>query len=127
MHKLFKVVAKAAMFNQDNSKVLVIHMDFNDDYGLPGGHLEEGEDIDMAMKRELYEECGVEPASLKRVDFFTHSNGKIVLAYTGNLMSDEIVSKQDNKEGKPKWLSREEFEKITIEPNYRKLVLDHWL
>lgn len=31
-----------------------------------------------------------------------------------------------NKEGIPKWLDRQEFENITIEPNYRKLVLDNW-
>ena len=123
---LFRVVTKVALFNSDQTKVLVIHMDFNDDYGLPGGHINEGEELDEAMKRELYEECGVKSGMLRRVGFFTHSNGKIVLAYTGVATNDKIASQQDNLEGKPRWLSREEFESVTIEPNYRRLVLDHW-
>lgn len=127
MHHLFKVVTKAAIYSHDNSKILVIHMDRIDGWGLPGGHIEENEDMDNAMRRELFEECGVEPESLKKVDFFYHSNGKIVLAYAGTLKSDDIISKQANLEGIPKWLTRAEFENITIEPNYRTLVLDNWI
>lgn len=126
MHTLFKVVTKAAIFNSDKSKVLVIHMDRINDYGLPGGHIEKDESIEDAMKRELYEECGVETATLKKCDFFFHSNGKVVLAFTGNVSTDKILSKQNNLEGIPKWLTREEFEHIKIEPSYRKLVLDNW-
>lgn len=126
MAHLFKVVTKAAIYSKDRSKVLVIHMDFENDWGLPGGHIEENEEMDDAMRRELFEECGVEAEFLKKVDFFFHSNGKVVLAYVGTLKNDEIISMQDNKEGIPKWLTREQFENITIEPNYRKLVLDNW-
>jgi len=49
MKTLFKVSTKAAIFNQDKSKVLVIHMDKINDYGLPGGHIDEGEDIEQAL------------------------------------------------------------------------------
>ncbi|MFZ2544610.1 MAG: NUDIX hydrolase [Candidatus Saccharimonadales bacterium] len=127
MAHLFKVVTKAAIYSRDKSKVLVIDINFDNDWGLPGGHIEENEEIEEAMRRELYEECGVEAESLKKVNFFYHSNGKVVLAYVGTLKSDDIISKQDNLEGIPKWLSREEFESIAIEPNYRKLVLDNWI
>jgi len=127
MRQLFKVVTKAAVFNRDMSKVLVIYMDRNNDYGLPGGHIEEGEMIEEAMRRELLEECGVETELLKKTDFFTHSNGKIVLAFVATLKHDDILSQQNNFEGIPKWLTREEFEKITIEPSYRTLVLDNWI
>lgn len=59
MRKEFKVVTKAAIFNRNKSRVLVIHMERNNDFGLPGGHIEENEDIDDAMQRELQEECGI--------------------------------------------------------------------
>lgn len=127
MHHLFKVVTKAAIYNRDKSKILVIHMDRINEWGLPGGHIEENEEMDDAMRRELFEECGFKPEFLKRVGFFFHSNGKIVLAYTCTLKNDDIISKQDDLEGIPKWLTREEFESITIEPNYRTLVLDNWI
>jgi len=126
MHQLFKVVTKAALFNGDKSKVLVIHMDHNNEYGLPGGHIEKNETMNEALERELLEECGVTTRSIKRADFFTHSNGKIVLAYVGTLDHDDVHSQQDNREGIPKWLTRQEFEKINIDPGYRKLVLDNW-
>lgn len=127
MHHLFKVVTKAAIYSHDKSKVLVIHMDQFNDWGLPGGHIEENEDMDDTMRRELFEECGVKPESLQKIDFFYHSNGKIVLAYVGTLKNDDIISRQDNLEGIPKWLTRDEFENIVIEPNYRKLVLANWI
>lgn len=126
MRNEFKVVTKAAIFNSDRSKVLVIHMDQNNGYGLPGGHIEENEDIDDTMQRELNEECGITVKNLHKVSFFFHSNGKVVLAYTGTSESDHLVSMQDNLEGIPKWLAYEEFGSINIEPNYRKLVLEHW-
>lgn len=126
MHKVFKVVTKAAIYNSDKSKVLVIHMDHNDDYGLPGGHIEENEDIDSAMQRELLEECGIKAKDLQKAGFFFHSNGKVVLAYMGTTEPDDVASRQDNLEGIPKWITMEEFKNINIEPNYRELVLDHW-
>jgi len=126
MRKEFRVVTKAVIFNKDKSRVLVIHMDQNDDYGLPGGHIEENEDMDGAMLRELKEECGITAKELRKVDFFFHSSGKVVLAYAGVSESDHLVSAQGNFEGIPKWVTREEFSNIKIEQNYRKLVLDHW-
>ncbi len=126
MHHLFKVVTKAAIYSHDKSKVLVIHMDRINGWGLPGEHIEENEEMDTAMQRELYEECGVQTELLQKDGFFFHSNGKVVLAYTGTLKDNDIVSKQDNLEGIPKWLTRGEFEKIEIEPNYRKFVVDNW-
>lgn len=97
------------------------------DWGLPGGHLEDGETPDEAITRELKEECGIDHLSLERVDFFTHSGGKIVLAYRGSLDdSCELKSQQTESEGIPLWLTRSEFEQIDIEPAYREFVLSQW-
>ena len=56
MRKQFRAATKAALFNRDKSRVLVIHMDQNNDWGLPGGHIEENETPDEAITRELLEE-----------------------------------------------------------------------
>lgn len=127
MRKTFRVATKAVIYDSHKTKVLVIHMDQNDEYGLPGGHIEENETIDESIARELYEECGIENIFLRKVDFFTHADGKIVLAYIGIYNKPEsIVSKQDNLEGIPVWLSKDEFQSINIESNYKKLVLQNW-
>lgn len=130
--KLHHVSIKAAVYSPDRSKILVIHAPLDDkykshDWGLPGGHLDDGETIDHAIERELMEECGITVPELKKTNFFAHSNGKIVLAYTGVAKTDELDSQQDNLEGFPEWLTRQEFERIEIEPGYRKLVLDNWV
>lgn len=126
MRKLFKVSTKVALFNTED-KVLVIHMDKINDYGLPGGHIDEGEDIETALKRELLEECGIEEVELKKNDFFLHTNGKLILAFTGRLTDmEQPVSQQNELEGIPKWLTKEEFKTISIEPNYKSFVLSNW-
>lgn len=126
MKRLFKVTTKIALFDPQKEHVLVIHLSWDDDWGLPGGHIDEGETPIEAMKRELIEECGVVPDTINRNDFFMHSNGKLVLAYTGTVNDTNLKSQQDNSEGIPKWLTREEFENIKIEPGYRELVLNCW-
>lgn len=101
-------------------------MDEINDWGLPGGHIDENESPDVAMMRELYEECGIIPDSIVRKDFFMHSNGKLILAYVGGITNTDLKSQQDNLEGRPVWISKSEFMKVEIEPNYREFVLNNW-
>lgn len=54
-------------------KVLLIQRKndpFKDDWALPGGFLEEDEDLESGAKRELKEETGVEVESLEQVRAF---------------------------------------------------------
>lgn len=105
----------------------MIHMDQRNDWGLPGGHIEQGETPDEAIVREVREECGVKSSDLQPVGFFMHSDGKLILAYSGTTQDGTLNSPQNNLEGIPKWLGRDEFLEITIEPNYRDLVLKSWV
>ena len=126
MKQLFKVSTKIALFDQSKEHVLTIHMSLSDDWGLPGGHIDEGETPIDAITRELLEECGVKIDTIQRKDFFMHSNGKLVLAFTGTVTNTAIKSQQNDLEGVPKWLTHTEFETIRIEPNYRDFVLSNW-
>jgi len=127
MRKLFKVSTKAAIFSHDKTKVLVVHMSQVNDYGLPGGHIDEDEAIEQAMRRELAEECGIADINLRQAGFFMHSNGKLILAFVGQLAhAGKLQSQQGEQEGIPTWLTRDEFEVIDIEPNYKALVLENW-
>ena len=126
MRRVFRVSTKAAIFNKNRDKVIVIHMDQSNDWGLPGGHIEQDETPDKAIVRELYEECGIKSSNLRSDSFFMHSDGKLILAYTGTTLDDSLKSSQNNLEGIPKWLSRDEFLQITIEPKYRDWVLKSW-
>jgi len=94
--------------------------------GLPGGHIEEDEMPDVAIARELLEGCGITPNYLAHKDFFIHSNGKIILAYVGEISDINLNSRQNELEGIPKWISLDEFKTVQIEPNYRNFVFENW-
>ena len=113
MRLLFPVSTKAAIYSENASHVLVIYINKNKSWGLPGGHIEAGETPDQAIERELMEECGLAIPHLQRRDFFLHSEGKIILAYTGVAPSHTLQSTQHNCEG-------------TIEPHYKELVFAAW-
>ena len=82
---LEKVSCKAALYNPDRTKVLLVEY-LPGKYGLPGGHIEQGESPEEAMQRELREGLGVEnEIVLKKRDFWRHNNDKIVLGFIGEI------------------------------------------
>ncbi len=131
MRKTFEVSTKAAIFSNSLDQVLVIDLSQikiygKNKHGLPGGHMEENETPDQTIAREIKEECGITATNLKRADFFITNYGKVVLAYIGTANNDNIKSEQDGLEGIPKWVTKSEFEKINIDENYYKFVLENW-
>jgi ADP-ribose pyrophosphatase YjhB (NUDIX family) len=57
-----KTVIRCRAIIVHNGRLLVVkHQKTNEYYALPGGHLEWGEDIIEAIKREVVEELGIEP------------------------------------------------------------------
>lgn len=78
---LLRVSCKCAIFSPSGNKVLLADYG-REGYGLPGGHVDENETPDNAMRRELNEEIGADVENLKHADFFLHPNGKIILGYT---------------------------------------------
>ena len=83
--EVFRVSCKIAFFSPDRASVLLIEQQPGT-YGLPGGHLEQGEAPDEGILREIQEELGIQyDGPLIHSDFWTHANGKIVLGFTGLL------------------------------------------
>ena len=82
---LHKVTCKIALYNPDKTEVLLVEYGQND-FGLPGGHLEQFETPQEAMMRELSEELGVTRVdNLVSAEFWQHPNGKIILGFTATL------------------------------------------
>ena len=53
-----EVIRVKALIINSKGKLLLAHN--NDTYQLPGGHIEDGEDIEECIRREVMEECGIE-------------------------------------------------------------------
>ncbi len=52
------VTQKAVVFNKDDD-ILLVRSDSDNPWSIPGGRVQDGEDADEALKRELREETGL--------------------------------------------------------------------
>lgn len=81
-------------------------------YTLPGGHIEPGESITKAVKREMKEETGLDiyEPQLCGVKQFPIDDGRyVVFLYKTDKFSGELTS---SDEGKMEWVKRSEVGKI---------------
>ena len=80
LYGIFKFRVNGILMHDD--KILVVKMDNNPFYCLPGGHVKLGEDSKSAVVREIKEETGYDSHINKLVttteNFFVRKNGKII-------------------------------------------------
>ncbi len=75
-----------------DGKLLLIHRfrDGNEYYAFPGGGVEEGEDLDTALKREILEETGRNLLSFEQI-FEQPEDGKVFYFYRCELEEGEMI------------------------------------
>ena len=100
--KMTNQIKKAAIvFIQNENKILAVSRKHNfNDFGLPGGKVEEGESFVDAARRELFEETGLQVDTLKEI-FERDSKRFRVKTFTPNKFWGEIKS---SEEGKVLWV-----------------------
>lgn len=65
-----EVTVGALILNSEGKLLLVKSHKWNDQFVIPGGHVEVGEKIEDAVKREVKEETGLEVYDIKFVVFY---------------------------------------------------------
>lgn len=106
-------------------KVLLIQRKndpFKDQWALPGGFVDEGEDLETAAKRELLEETGVEVSSMQQIQAFgdpgRDPRGHIIsIAFLSRIYCEEDIKPSDDAK-EVKWFEVEELHSM-------KLAFDH--
>lgn len=113
------VSTKAILLSPDGRYVLGMKYFFKDGplygRGLPGGHLENAENPDTAVIREIEEELGVTVSNLERFSFTPHKDGKIVLLYKGILNKDTVLHPSDPQREIGEWVTVEDIRNGTYD------------
>lgn len=109
--KIF-VTVDVLVINKKTDEILLIkrlNEPFKDCWALPGGFVDENEDLEQAARRELFEETNIETDEMTQIGAFGKPNRDprghmISVAYQTNLIENQIVkAKDDAKE--VKWFS----------------------
>jgi nucleoside triphosphatase len=121
----------ALIFNQAGKVFLMLSHKWHDQYVVPGGHIELGETMQDALRREIMEETGlsireIEFASLQEFVFDEafHKKGQhfifIDFVCQTDAGEDEVVLNEEAQEYV--WVSVDEALALPIEPYTRRLI-----
>ena len=120
----------ALIFNRAGKALLVKSHKWRDQYAIPGGHIELGETMEDALRREVKEETAldiydIEFASLQEFVFdepFHEKRHFIFIDFVCNTDADEneVVLNSENQEYV--WVSLEEALRLPLEPYTRRLI-----
>jgi 8-oxo-dGTP diphosphatase len=106
--KIF-VTVDVLVINKNRNEILLIkrlNEPFKDCWALPGGFVDENEDLEQAARRELYEETNIETFEMIQIGTFgkpfRDPRGHMIsIAYKTDLIENQIVqAKDDAKEVK---------------------------
>ncbi|MCK9273224.1 NUDIX domain-containing protein [Candidatus Gracilibacteria bacterium] len=84
--------ARAVVFDENN-KVALVYSTKNNYHKLPGGGVEEGEDFEIAVQRELIEEIGCTVENIKELGMVEEYRNKVGLHQTSYCYTARVIEK----------------------------------
>ena len=128
MKKYPEPTVGALIFNSERKVLLIKSHKWRGKYTIPGGHIELGETIKEALKREVKEETGLDIYDIKFIglqefifdDVFWKKKHFIFLDFACKTDSTKIKLNSEAQEYI--WVSLEEALKLPIEPYTRNAI-----
>ena len=111
----------ALIFNSEGKVFLVKSHKWKDMYVCPGGHIELGETMEQALKREIKEETGMDITDIKHVCTHEFVHGEefwkkkhfIFLDFVCKAVTTDVVLNEEGQEYI--WIGLDELSKYPIE------------
>lgn len=110
-------------------EVAVVHRPRYDDWSLPKGKLDDGEDWAAAALREVEEECGLRCAledELPATHYEVGGNPKSVRWWRMRVLEDLGPGATDDEVDELRWVTREEAEQLLNYPADRATLSAAW-
>ena len=113
----------------NEGQLLVIKNRFSTDYKLPGGHIDRNESIVNAVKREVYEETGINIDFESIVNIGHFRNGQfgesnLYIVCTAKALSNDIKINDSTEIAEAIWMDPEHFLRSDDVNNYYKRVVE---
>ncbi len=113
---------------RDGNSILVIRERFMEGYKLPGGHIDPNEQISEAIRRELFEETGIEVVleSIANIGHFTEAQfgeSNLYIVCTAKPLTKEIEIHDVEEILEARWMSIEEFISHESTNPYNKMIV----
>ena len=110
-------------------RLLVIKDRFSTGYKLPGGHIDKNESIKNAVKREVYEETGIniEFESIVNIGHFRNGQfgeSNLYIVCTAKSISKNIKINDSSEIAEARWIDPEYFLKSDDTNSYNKSVVE---
>lgn len=121
----------ALIFNPENKVFLMKSHKWGDKYVIPGGHIELGETMEKALKREIKEETGLDIYDIEFLCFqeFIFDRAfwkkKHFIFFDFVCRTNSLNVKLNTEAQKYVWASLEEAVKLPIEPYTRHAIKDY--
>lgn len=117
----------------ENEKILTMYYQYGgqDVYNLPGGNLEFGESLTLALTRELEEELGIKVEIGKlmivgEVHFPTSQKQTIHFVFEGHIsVGTPILNPEHTSARAIRWLGIEELSTVNLYPNITKSLKEY--
>lgn len=130
MKKYPEPTVGAVIFNPEGKVLLCKSHKWNDKYVIPGGHIELGEKMEEALRREIFEETGLEIYDIKLISLkesidsstFHEKKHFIFIDYECKTDSTKVVLNDEAQEYR--WVGLNEIENYSLGGFTKELLVE---